>query len=109
MVALSCIAVFLSLVANSRVWFHSSGRLHIWYHVGLFALLGLLTMCISRRSSTRLVWLAVFILLGGCMEFGEAVRFHGSMEWNDVLSDTVGVVLGALAGLLISSDAEIRP
>jgi len=94
--------VVLSLVADSRVWLHSTGGLHVWYHLGLFAVLALLAVRISDRSSTRFVWLAVFLLLGPGMEYGEALRFHGAMEWNDVATDAVGVALGGLVGWLLS-------
>jgi hypothetical protein len=99
--ALSCAAVLLSLVADSRVWLHSSGELHVWYHFGMFAVLALLSVCISKRTSTRLVWLFAFLLLGPSMEYGEALRFHGYVEWNDVATDALGVALGGLAGWLL--------
>jgi hypothetical protein len=98
--------VLLSLVANSRVWLHSSGELHIWYHLAFFAVLALLATRISTRTSTRFVWLIAFLLLGPGMEYGEALRFHGYMEWNDVATDTVGVALGGLVGWLLSRAYE---
>ncbi len=104
-IVLSCTAVLLSLVANSRVWLHSSGGLHVWYHLGLFAVLALLAVHISGRTSTRLVWLAVFLLLGPGMEYAEAFRFHGWMEWNDVATDAAGVALGGIAGWLFTRRA----
>jgi hypothetical protein len=100
-VALSCTALLLSLVADSRVWLHSSGGLHIWYHFGLFAVLALLAIYISKRTSTRLFWLATFLLLGAVMEYAEALRFHGYVEWNDIATDAIGVALGGLAGWLL--------
>jgi hypothetical protein len=83
--------------------------LHVWYHVGLFAVLALLAIYISRRMSTRLVWLLAFLLLGPGMEYAEAARFNAAIEWNDVATDTVGVVLGGLAGWLFTRRSRKTP
>ena len=100
--ALSGVAVALSQVAASRGWLHSSGSLHVWYHLTLFAGFGGLILCASARPATRMCWLAAAVLLGLGMEYGEAVRYHGTLEWADVGNDAVGVVWGAAAGWLLA-------
>jgi len=96
------VAVLLSQIPDSRVWLHSSGVLHVWFHLGLFVVLSLLATRISDRTSVRLTWLAALLLLGLGMEFAEAYNFSGIMEWADVRSDAIGVALGGLAGWLLS-------
>ncbi len=98
---LAAVAVVLSQVASSRYWFHETGRLHDWYHLALFAVLGLLAMLASPLRSMRACWLIVAVMLGFAIECGEALRYGGLMEWRDVWTDVGGIALGALVGLLV--------
>ncbi len=100
-IGLAAAALGLSQVTDSRLWLHSTGRLHDWYHLALFAVLGLLAMLASPLRSMRLCWLIVALMLGFAIECGEAIRYGGLMEWVDVRTDIGGVALGAFAGALV--------
>jgi glycopeptide antibiotics resistance protein len=89
-------------MSGPRAWLHSGGRLHAWYHVALFLILGLLAMRASPRLSMRLCWLIVAVMLGFAMECAEAICYGSLMEWTDVWTDALGVVLGAAMGWLLS-------
>jgi len=100
-IALGCLVAGLSLVGRSRVWLHTRGSLHLWYHMGLFGVLGTLAMRASNRTSRRAMWLAAAILLGLAMEFVQARASHAAIEWWDVETDCFGVALGCLAVWLL--------
>ncbi len=104
--AVGVVALLTSLVSGPRAWLHSNGRLHVWYHLGLFFLLGLLAMHRSLRPSLRLCWVIAAVMLGFAIECGEAIRYDGLLEWVDVRTDTLGVLIGAAVGWLVWPGAQ---
>ncbi len=107
--ALCIVTVLLSQSIAPRVWLRSSGGLHIWYHLALFGVFGVLAICASRRASVRISWLIVAVLFGLAMEYGEAVRYQFELEWADVRTDALGVLLGGVAGWLLTRRAGKTP
>ena len=97
-IVLACTAFLLSLYAPDRSWLHSKGRLHVWYHLVLFATLGLLAMRASVQRSERYALLIAAVLVGIGIELVEAARFATPLEWKDIRTDLAGVVLGGIAG-----------
>jgi VanZ family protein len=102
-IALGAAALGLSLIGRSRTLLHTTGSLHIWYHVVLFTVLGLLSLCASSSTSKRAEWVAWMVVLGFGIEASQAILNHTTMEWADVWSDAAGLVLGGVAGWLLSS------
>jgi hypothetical protein len=107
-VVLGCAAVGFSLVGRSRVWLHTTGKLHIWYHLVLFGVLGALAVRASRRFSTRVASLAVVVLLGLSMEWLQARGNHVGIEWADVQMDCFGVAFGCFAVWLAAGNTSTR-
>jgi len=105
---LACLAFGLSTVAQSRVWLHSSGRLHVWYHLALFALLGLLAMRSSHHRQKRCLLLVACFLVGLGTEVMESMHFHTDFEWNDVATDALGTAWGGVVGWVVSRWARER-
>ncbi len=105
-VVLAAVAVVLSQVADSRHWLHETGRLHDWYHLALFAVLGLLAMLVSPLRSVRMSCVLSALMLGFAIELGEALRYGGLLEWADVLTDAGGVCAGAVMGWLLTRGAH---
>jgi hypothetical protein len=102
-VVLGAVAFRLSLTSGHlKAQMHTTGSLHVWYHLVLFLVLGALAWLSSDSGQVRLLLLVLAVLLGMGMEVGEAVRFHASIEGYDIRTDTLGVLLGGLAawGLL---------
>jgi hypothetical protein len=83
------------------VWLHTTGRLHIFYHLGLFGVLGALAVRASRRLSGRMLWLAAVMLLGLAMEGLQAHGNHAAIEWSDVQMDCFGVAFGCFVVWLL--------
>jgi glycopeptide antibiotics resistance protein len=81
---------------------HTTGRWHVVYHIGLFAVLGVLSMRASRSSARRAEWIVWMIVVGFGIESSQAIINHTTMEWADVWSDLCGIVLGGVAGWLLS-------
>jgi hypothetical protein len=108
-IVLAAVAVVLSQVASSRHWFHETGRYHDWYHLALFAVLGLLATLASPLRSMRVCWLIVAAMLGFAIECGEALRYGGLMEWRDVRTDIGGIAVGALVGWMASRGVRDEP
>jgi glycopeptide antibiotics resistance protein len=101
-IALACAAACLSLIGRSRIWLHTMGSLHVWYHVVLFAVLVVLAMCASGSPSKRAEWIVAIALLGFAIETSQALMNHTTMEWPDVRSDACGIVVGGVAAWLFS-------
>lgn len=100
-IALGCSVAGLSFVGRSRVWLHTRGMMHLWYHMVLFGVLGALAMRASSRISRRVMWVVGAILLGLAMEFVQARISQVDIEWGDVQTDCFGVALGCLAVWLL--------
>jgi len=92
----------MSLSGRSRVWLHSEGVLHVWYHLALFGVLGLLAIFSSERLSVRIALLITAALLGVGMEYIETLRYSIDLEVNDICTDACGIAIGALLGWLLS-------
>jgi hypothetical protein len=101
-IAITCAAILLSLSTRGRLMLHTEGPLHIWYHLALFILLGILAIRCSARPSVRLALLGAAALLGLSIEALEAFRYAIHIEWYDVRTDTTGVILGAILGWMLS-------
>ncbi len=101
--------MLLSQSSDSKTWLRSSGGLHVWYHLALFAALGALAIYASKRASTRVGWLIAAVLFGFAMEAGEAVRYQFALEWPDVRTDALGVAIGGLAGWLFARRSAKTP
>lgn len=100
---LAIAAFALSLLPEgAKETLHTKGVLHAWLHLGLFAVLGALAIFSSNRTHMRLLLVACAMLLGLSIEYSEAVRFHSAFEPYDVMTDTCGVLIGALAGWLLT-------
>jgi hypothetical protein len=100
-IVLGCAAVGLSLVGRSRVWLHTTGSLHTWYHLVLFGVLGALAVRTSRRFPTRVAWLVSLVVLGLMMEWIQARGNHVGIEWPDVQMDWLGVGFGCFTVWLL--------
>jgi hypothetical protein len=81
---------------------HTKGPLHPWLHFALFSVLGLLAIWGSPKAGVRGALLLGAVLLGLSIEFSEAVRFKADFEGFDVLTDTAGVLAGAVLGYLVT-------
>jgi hypothetical protein len=103
--ALVIVTILLSQISNSRGWLRSMGGLHIWYHLALFGVFGVLAIYASSRTSVRVGWIVAAVLFGLAMEYGEAIRYQFALEWPDVRTDAVGVAIGGLAGWLLTRRA----
>jgi len=106
--ALGCAALGFSLVGRSRVWLHTTGSLHIWYHLVLFGALGALAVRASPRASRRVVWVVAVVLLGLGMEWLQARGNSVGIEWVDVQLDGFGVAFGCFAVWLLSGKESMR-
>jgi hypothetical protein len=105
MVAITCAAILLSLSMRGRMMLHTEGPLHLWYHLALFILLGALAIRSSTKPPVRVGLLICLAMLGLGIEYMEALRYGGSLEWYDVRTDTAGVAIGAILGWLLSRRA----
>ncbi len=100
--AITCCAILLSLSMRGRMMLHTEGKLHPWYHLALFIILGVLAMRSSSKWTIRFTLLAAAALLGLSIEYMEAFRYSIPLEWYDVRTDTSGVGLGGLLDWVLS-------
>jgi hypothetical protein len=105
-VVLGCGAVGFSLVGRSRIWLHTTGKLHIWYHLVLFGVLGALAVRASRGTARRVVWVGAVVLLGLGMEWLQGWENAVRIEWVDVQMDCFGVAFGCFAVWLMAGKAR---
>jgi glycopeptide antibiotics resistance protein len=94
-------ALSLLLPESAKRELHTAGRFHLTVHFALFVLFGVLCMATSSQTRKRLPLLAAAILLGFAIELAESLHFQIELEINDVLMDTSGVLVGALASYLL--------
>jgi hypothetical protein len=91
-------------VGRSRVWLHTTGSLHIWYHLVLFGVLGALALRGGGRASARVVWVLGAVGLGFAMEALQARSNAAAIEWGDVQMDCFGVAFGCFVVWLLSGN-----
>ena len=103
--AFTCCAILLSLSTRGRLMLHTMGALHIWYHLALFIILGVLAVRSSAKPAVRCCLLLCAALLGLGIESLEAFRYRIPLEWYDVRTDIAGVAIGAILGWLLSRRA----
>jgi len=101
-IAIICAAILLSLSTRGRLMLHTMGPLHLWYHLALFILLGILAMRSSAKPAVRVCLLLCLTMLGLGIESIEAFRYHIPLEWYDVRTDIGGIAIGGLIGWLLS-------
>jgi hypothetical protein len=102
LIALSCVGIGASLMNRSRAWLHTTGSLHLWYHLVFFGMLGALALLTSRHSLSRLLWVVAVLLLGFAIELSQSLINHVAIEWDDVQVDCFGVAFGCLVVWLLS-------
>jgi hypothetical protein len=100
--AFAAFALSLLLPSDVKFRLHTQGALHPWLHLAVFSALGALVMLSTSRTRTRTFFLAGAMLLGLSIEYAEAARFHSKFEFYDVVTDTCGVLIGALVGWLLT-------
>ena len=101
-------ALALSLIGRSRGWLHTTGGLHVWYHVVLFAVLGGLSVCASTNPSKRAEWIVWMLVVGFGIEASQAIINQTTIEWADVGSDMCGIVVGGVVGWVAMSRGRQR-
>jgi len=95
-IALGAAALAVSQLNVARGLLNAQSHLHVWYHLGFFAALGLLAIFSSSRPSVRIGLLLFAVLIGVAIEYGEVLRYHTDMEWYDVRTDATGIAIGAI-------------
>ncbi|QMV18679.1 hypothetical protein GOB94_08300 [Granulicella sp. 5B5] len=104
--ALAAAAFVLSLLPlGLKSALHTTGSLHPLFHLALFFTLGVLAWVSTTQGRVRLLLLAGAVLLGLSIEYSEKVRFQIALEVYDIVTDTCGVALGAVAGWLLDRKA----
>ena len=95
--------MFLSfLPEDDKVVLHTKGRFHSLGHSLIFGLAAYLASRTSRTRGGRFLMFLASLAFGLVVEAGEGIIFHGSLEWNDVVADSIGVVLGTVAAILVA-------
>lgn len=95
----AAIAVTALLPAQQRAMLHSHGTLHPVFHLATF---GGLALLLARNTQSRRVqgMLLAAVILFGCMtEVAEWDLYGAELEFDDMLVDAVGAVLGMALGV----------
>ena len=80
---------------------HTQGALHPWLHVLGFATLALLLLSSTRSDPARVLFILSLLAFGYGTEAFEGRRNGWGVEVKDVRSDSIGVLGGAVLGLLL--------
>lgn len=81
---------------------HTQGALHPWLHLLGFATLAFLLLSSTRSDKVRVIFVVVLLLFGYATEAFESHRDTWPVEVNDVETDCLGVLIGAVAGMIRS-------
>ncbi|HXR78532.1 MAG TPA: hypothetical protein VN737_21315 [Bryobacteraceae bacterium] len=88
----------VSLAPTSLKWrVGTMGPLHNWDHFLAFFVTGVLLCWNAGRVSSWLLRCLAGIAIAAILEGMEAVVYHNPFEWRDLRTDSLGIVLGALA------------
>ena len=103
---LSCFAVALLIALSflplhDKLLLHTRGKYHFWAHGLAFALLACACISLVRARGARLIFFFGFILLGVGIEWGQHLLYHEPLERTDILTDTAGVVMGAVLAMAV--------
>jgi VanZ family protein len=94
------------LPGNSRKVLHTQGRLHSWWHLFAFTLVGFLAGKISRSPYQRIVLFLTCLAFGFATEYFEHHIYRSPFETHDVWVDAIGVLLGTGTALLFAESDE---
>lgn len=94
------IAVTSALPTATKHALHTQGALHPWLHLAGFALLAFLLLSSTRSDLIRVVFVLALLGLGYATEAYESRKDGWPIEAKDVRTDTIGVLVGTIAGLL---------
>ena len=92
--------VLSMLPTRFKAVFHTTGRLHSTGHFLIFAVISYIAARTTRIVGVRLLLFAVVIFFAGGIEFAEHLVYGSAMEWKDVVVDSFGALLGAVAAHL---------
>lgn len=81
---------------------HTQGALHPWLHVLGFAALAALLLSSTRSDPMRVLCILSLLAFGYSTEAVEGRRNGWGVEVKDVRSDSIGVLSGAVLGLILS-------
>ena len=96
----ACVAFVSFLPVRGKRALHTEGRLHVSLHLAVFALVSFVAFHAARSRAARIAAFAGAVLFGFLIEEGEHLIYGGAMEWKDVLTDTMGVIVGTLLAVL---------
>jgi hypothetical protein len=85
----------------------TTGLFHVSIHLAVFALLGFLISLSYETPSLRLALMFLGIALGFCSELYEHLVLQSPLEYRDIVTDSLGVLLG-FAGAAIQRVATLR-
>ncbi len=75
---------------------HSMGRFHIVYHLVAFVITTILLVLNARTLAGRALAIAIAVCLAFGTELLEYMHFTNPFEWQDVLTDCLGILLGLM-------------
>ena len=90
-----------ALPTQTKHALHTQGALHPWLHVLGFATLAVLLLSSTRSDPMRVLFIVSLLALGYGTEAFEGRRNGWGVEVKDVRSDSIGVIGGAVLGLLL--------
>lgn len=105
---LVCVVIASFLPISVKSAFHTKGWLHPWDHLFAFALGG---AALSRVTTQRTVQIGLLLcgMATGCfLELAQNLVYQSDIELMDVLMDTIGVGVGALA-IFLWERSDLHP
>jgi hypothetical protein len=94
------VAIISFLPGHDKDRLHTSGRYHSWGHLLAFSAVSFVVARTTHSRSARILLFAGSLVLGLAIEYGEHKVYGNSLEWKDVLVDSLGVVCGTLLAIV---------
>lgn len=98
--AVAAVAAISFLPGHDKHRLHTSGRYHSWGHLLAFSAVSFVVARTTHSRSARILLFAASLVLGLAIEYGEHAVYRNSLEWKDVLVDSLGVVCGTLLAIV---------
>jgi hypothetical protein len=90
----------LSLSTRSKHVLHTQGRLHSYFHMLAFTVIGYVTGRISRKPYQRILFFFLCLGFGFTTEVLEHLVYKNGLETHDIWVDAIGVLFGTGLALL---------
>ncbi|MDQ2901393.1 MAG: VanZ family protein [Acidobacteriota bacterium] len=104
---LGFVAALSLLPVSLKDSLHTTGVLHWWGHLAIFAITAMLFRRMRARTLEQISRAVALFFFGVLLEFLQHAIYGNQFEWRDVGTDALGILLGFLIASLAESGKKV--